>query len=394
MQERHRPCTNADKSARSPRGADHAMKSPHSPRGPDCEKPAAPALSLQHLAHASNADAAAYDAASNHQVLAVAALQHLMESPRTTDSPRAAEMDEAGVRARVVELERKLKNESKARRADQLAMMDHIKSASMEKLKLGQQLVEQASKVDELQRQLLEVRFRRQRSEATTHNSTSPSLKTRLQPLRSSEPTPQHAPEPEPGAQNFLASLLGVFSRNTHKPQPPTPGMDSPRGERISGAPVQEQWTVQSHNAASASSMCIPSSPSLAFPLEPIAEASPRSPGIDGEHDAQRQAAVPSYAPGGSEAPASQPTAHCDARGEHALSALQWTHPLAQQAHGGVGTQASARGELLEGERRRAVTLGGGTHSSMQSERCRVITPDCIDKHVFDPLNLDWRVTL
>ncbi len=276
-----------DSTTMSPRGADDKMKSPRSPRGPGCEKMSVPALRLGHLAHANNSSVTALKGDMDQAASA--------ESPRSTSStklppspqtpPRhgrspSRDGDVARLAASLREMERKYKKECAARRADQLAMVEHIKSAGMEKLTISLELATKSNRCKGLELQLAEMRFRMQRSNAAglhrDHAKSLPSLEPDEQPGEEQDSEESQAPP------NFFSSLLGAFSI-THsrkerpkwrKPQEPAPGMDSPRAERISGRPpppVQEAPIPIDHKPV----LILHSSPSVAFPLDTITEWSP-----------------------------------------------------------------------------------------------------------------------
>lgn len=362
LQERCRSATGADSTVISPRGADNAVRSPRSPRGPGCDKPSVPGLRLQHLAHANNANSSSLAlsnvAAIDNALSAVS--DQVKDGRRSMDSPRCTD-DAEHLATKILDLERRLKKESDARRADQLTMMDHIKSDSMDKLKLSSELEEEGRKCCYLEGQLAEMRFLVLRKDAALRSA-------RFQ--GSQEQELEDKPHHE---NNFFSSLFGVFAlgqpKSNSTPQTPTPGMYSPRGDRISGAPVPDMH-FQGHstsyssparamewNAAnSPSALSSHSSPSLVFPLNTISETSLAA---DWDRDTARD----------------------------------------RDTSEAVGVEGQERETIVVATPRdktciatpRVLTLGGGSHSSVRSGACR-ISEDPMDAH--DPLNMDWRVVM
>jgi len=339
LEERHWTPADNDTSASSPRGADEKIKSPRSPRGPGREKMAIPSLRLEHLAHANNANVSAFKV----DIGDVPA-----ESPRSVSSQRSPRDGDVGSLAtRLGEMERKYKKECAARRADQLAMMEHIKSASMERLSTSQELTKQSNRCKELERQLADMRCRMQRSDASGLHRDG---------AQSSAPEERHSDKSQ-APTNFLSSLLGVFSvtNKVQKPKPAVPGMDSPRGERISGAPIHETPSPKDQTPA----LSVHSSPSILFPLDTIAEASPSS--------AETSPTISSTEP--HDAP------------QFSLS-LQLPD----------GTDTGGGNNLGEQHTMRA--LGGGTHTSLRNAGCSPLSRAEAHQFALDPRNMDWRVVL
>jgi hypothetical protein len=273
-----------DPTARSPRGADDKMKSPRSPRGPGCENMSVPALRLEHLAHSNNSSVTALR--GDMDQAAPAESPRSIRSTRLPPSPQtpprhgrspSRDGDVASLAAKLGEMERKYKKECAARRADQLAMMEHIKSEGMEKLNISQELATKSHRCKGLELQLAEMRFRMQRSNAAGLHRDSAKSFPALEPEE--QPGEEQDNEKSQAPPNFFSSLLGAFdikhSRKERpkwrKPQEPAPGMDSPRGERISGCPIQEAPIPIDHQPV----LIVHSSPSVAFPLDTITEWSP-----------------------------------------------------------------------------------------------------------------------
>jgi hypothetical protein len=193
----------------SPRGsgADNYVKSPRSPHGPDREKPAIPALRLLHLAQANQAGqagAARVDDTGDEYVLGALSAR-LHDSGGVECRGSSGDSSAEGMMAKILELDRKLKGECAARRADQLAMMDHIAGAEHEKQKMTAELAASAKRCCELEAQLAEARFRATCTSAKRFHSS-------LDKDQLEHGGEHRQQEEENTGQDFFSSLLGVFS--------------------------------------------------------------------------------------------------------------------------------------------------------------------------------------
>lgn len=197
----------------------------------------------------------------------------------------------------------------------------------------------------------------------------------------------------------FVSTRLKMILPGLQKPKPPTPGMDSPRGERSSGLPesplrVLTSPSLSYSGARSRSPSDRPESmigmqcsPSVAFPLETIKESStsPCSSEDSSPRDAHQLADVRSGAGVGKD-------------GMEVDQNWQGGEPARRHA--------SSASYMSSGEPRTGLVLildgrsRAGSHTSIrgsgQDANCshRFLTPPEACCQSFHPNNLEWRVTL
>ena len=197
----------------SPRGsgADTNGRGPCSPHGPDGERPAMPALRLlQHSAHAKmDGEVAASHLNETSDASVLGAL-----SARSQDSAGGAEYcrstgesSRAMLAARIMQLEKKLEKESAARRADQLAVMEHISGAERDKQRMTGELAARSKMCSQLEAKLAEAQFR-----ASCENAARTCSAMENEQTAHESGALQEQQQGGQRGQDLFSSLLGVFS--------------------------------------------------------------------------------------------------------------------------------------------------------------------------------------
>lgn len=181
------------------------------------------------------------------------------------------------------------------------------------------------------------------------------------------------------------------------KPKPPTPGMDSPRGERSSGLPESPLRLFTSpspsHSGARSplntpeSRLGMQCSPSVAFPLNTIKESptSPCSSEDSSPRDAHHLADVRSDAGVGKDGL----EVDQDLQGEETARRHASSGPYMASREPRTGLVLILDGRSRAGSH---TSIRGPGHDSNSSHR--FLTPSEACCQSFHPNNLEWRVTL
>ena len=190
-------------------------------------------------------------------------------SARSIDSARSISCDDfESMSKRASELEARLKKEKHARLADQRAMMEHLKAAGLEKLRMSAELAQQTKTCSSLESELMEMRIALRRRDSFPVN-------TGADESQQLSPQPQE-PQQHETPKDLFASFLALWDLPSQSKLSKVK-LDSPRGDR---APETHRSTGQPfthpHQEGHSSSelLHVHNSPTVSFPLETITEGS------------------------------------------------------------------------------------------------------------------------
>ena len=109
--------------------------------------------------------------------------------------------------ARIMQLEKKLEKESAARRADQLAVMEHISGAERDKQRMTGELAARSKMCSQLEAKLAEAQFR-----ASCENAARTCSAMENEQTAHESGALQEQQQGGQRGQDLFSSLLGVFS--------------------------------------------------------------------------------------------------------------------------------------------------------------------------------------